>query len=61
MEREVATIDRTFVVAKPSGEITEVNRFDYNITICAKPNAFIQCTGARVLFLTIQFQCGQTA
>ena len=39
----ISLIDRTYKVRKPNGEVTEVNRFDMNLTLCAKPEAWIQC------------------
>lgn len=42
--RGIPLIERTYKVLKPNGEITEVNRFDMNLTLCAKPESWIQCT-----------------
>lgn len=39
----VVLIDRTYKVRKPNGEVTEVNRFDMNLTLCANPQSWIQC------------------
>ncbi len=41
--KDVALIDRTYKVREPNGEVTEVNRFDLNLTLCAKPDSWIQC------------------
>ncbi len=40
----IPLIDRTYKVRKPNGEITQVNRFDMNLTMCAKPESWIQCS-----------------
>lgn len=40
----IPLIDRTYKVCKPNGEITEVNRFDMNLTLCVSPESWIQCT-----------------
>ena len=49
----VALVDRTYRVHKPNGEITEVNRFDFNL---ADKSQYIQCSDTswgRVSNLTI--------
>lgn len=43
-KKGVSLIDRTYKVKKPNGEIVEVNRFDMNLTMCAKPKSWIQCS-----------------
>lgn len=40
----IALIDRTYKARKPNGEIVEVNRLDMNLTMCAKPESWIQCS-----------------
>ena len=42
-KRDIPPIDRTYQVRKPNGEVTEVNRFDMNLTLCAKLESWIQC------------------
>ncbi len=39
----IPLIERTYKVRLPSGRETEVNRFDMNLTLCAKPESWIEC------------------
>ncbi len=41
--QDIPLIERTYKGRKPNGEITEVNRFDMNLAMCAKPESWIQC------------------
>lgn len=43
-KQNIPLIERTYKVAKPNGEIVEVNRFDMNLTMSAKPKSWIQCS-----------------
>ena len=42
-KRGIPLIDRTYKVRRPNGEVTEVNRFDMNLTLCTKPESWIEC------------------
>ena len=42
-KRGIPVIERTYKVRLPSGQETEVNRFDMNLTLCAEPDAWVQC------------------
>ncbi len=59
-EQQVANgiplVERTYKVRLPNGQITEVNRFDYNLAYCADRNTYIQCSNTgwiRVCNLTV--------
>lgn len=40
----VPLVQRTYKVAKPNGEVSEVNRFDFNLACSVAPNDYIQCS-----------------
>lgn len=39
----VPLVERTYKVIKPNGEVTEVNRFDFNLAYCVARDRYIQC------------------
>ncbi len=52
----VPMIELTYKVTKPNGEITEVNRFDFNLAWCVDKAHYIQCADTswvRVGLLTV--------
>jgi hypothetical protein len=43
-KQNIPLVERTYKVRKPNGEIVEVNRFGMNLTMCAQPDRYIQCS-----------------
>jgi hypothetical protein len=41
--RGIPIIEWTYKVRKPNGEVTEVNRFSYNLASCVDKTQYIQC------------------
>jgi len=40
----IPLIERTYKVLKPNDEQVEINRFVFNLAMCANPETWVQCS-----------------